>query len=127
MTLNLYPGELSAPMPPSSESGAAELETVELMLALEAQDVRLSGFEECVRAAVRSVNGELLFHLPAPASLPFQRVALVMLATENGPAIVLATLDETGSAIDIQPETGETEHLFRLGEAYLNVATRFRM
>lgn len=127
MALNLYPGEITVSIPPSSENGTAELETVELMLALEAQDVRLSGFEESVRAAVGSVKGELLFHLPAPASLPFQRVALVMLATESGPAIVLATLDEAGGAIEIQPETAETSHLFRLGEAYLDVATRFRM
>ena len=104
-----------------------ELETVELMLALESQDVMQTGFEESVQAAAASVDGELLFHVPAPSSLPFQRAALVMLPTEAGSTVVLATLDDSGSAIDLKTETAENAHLFRLGEAYLEVATRFRM
>lgn len=107
--------------------GAFELETVELMLALESQDVMQSGFEESVQAAAASVRGELLFHVPAPASLPFQRAALVMLPTETGSVVVLATLDEAGGTIDLKAETPETAHLFRLGEAYVDLATRYRM
>lgn len=108
-------------------SDLIELEAVELMLALDSQDVLQTGFEESVQSAAASVDGELLFHVPAPASLPFQRAALVMLPTEAGSTVVLATLDDAGSAIDLQPETPETAHLFRLGEAYLDVVTRFRM
>ena len=104
-----------------------ELEAVELMLALESQDVMQSGFEESVLSAAASVDGELLFHVPTPSSMPFQRAALVSLPTESGSLVVLATLDDAGSAIELQPETPETAHLFRLGEAYLEVATRFRM
>jgi hypothetical protein len=124
MALNLYPGETGAPMP---HSGNAELEAVELMLALEAQNVAQSGFEESVQCAAASVNGELLFQVPAPASLPFQRAALIMLPTDAGNIVMLAVLDEAGSAIELLAESGETEHLYRLGEAYLEVATRFRM
>ncbi len=124
MALNLYPGEMIAPMP---QNGNAELEAVELMLALEAQDVAQSGFEESVQLAAASVNGELLFHVPAPSSLPFQRAALIMLPTEAGKTVLLAVLDEAGSAIELVAESPETEHLYRLGEAYLEVATRFRM
>jgi hypothetical protein len=104
-----------------------ELEAVELMLALESQDVLQSGFEESVLSAAASVDGELLFHVPAPSSASFQRAALVSLPTDAGSIVVLAALDEAGSAIELQPETPETAHLFRLGEAYLEVATRFRM
>lgn len=124
MALNLYPGEMSAPMP---QSGNAELEAVELMLALEAQDVARTGFEESVQSAAASVNGEMLFQVPAPASLPFQRAALIMLPTDAGNMVLLAVLDEAGSAIELVAESAETEHLYRLGEAYLEVATRFRM
>ena len=104
-----------------------ELEAVELMLALESQDLMQCGFEESVQAAAASVDGELLFHVPTPSSLPFQRAALIMLPVEKGSIVVLATLDDSGSAIDLQQETPDTAHLFRLGEAYLEVATRFRM
>ena len=124
MALNLYPGEMGAPVP---QSGPAELEAVELMLALEAQDVARTGFEESVQSAAASVNGELLFQVPAPSSLPFQRAALIMLPTDAGNAVMLAVLDEAGSAIELVAESPETEHLYRLGEAYLEVATRFRM
>jgi hypothetical protein len=124
MALNLYPGEMSAPMP---QSGNVELEAVELMLALEAQNVAQDGFEESVQCAAASVNGELLFQVPAPASLPFQRAALIMLPTDSGKTVLLAVLDEAGSAIELLAESAETEHLYRLGEAYLEVATRFRM
>jgi hypothetical protein len=127
MALNLYPGEMSAPMYRSDGGGSVELEAVELMLALEAQNVALDGFEECVQAAAASVNGQLLFHVPAPSSLPFQRAALIMLPTDAGNTIVLAVLDEAGSSIDLLAQSPETEHLYRLGEAYLQVATRFRM
>ena len=127
MALNLYPGEMSAPMPMSDESGNAALETVELMLALEAQNVAQDGFEGSVQSAAASVNGEMLFHVPAPASLPFQRAALIMLPTDTGNCVVLAVLDEAGSGIELVAESAETAHLYRLGEAYLEVATRFRM
>jgi hypothetical protein len=124
MALNLYPGELRAPMPQSEN---VELEAVELMLALEAQDVAQSGFEESVQLAAASVNGEMLFQVPAPSSLPFQRAALIMLPTDSGNSVVLAVLDEAGSAIELVGDSPETAHLYRLGEAYLEVATRFRM
>jgi hypothetical protein len=127
MALNLYPGEMSAPMYLSDGGGNVELEAVELMLALEAQNVALDGFEECVQSAAASVNGQLLFHVPAPSSLPFQRAALIMLPTDAGNTVVLAVLDEAGSAIELLAQSPETEHLYRLGEAYLQVATRFRM
>lgn len=124
MALNLYPGDMSASMP---QNGHSELEAVELMLALEAQDVAQAGFEESVQAAAASVGGELLFHVPAPASLPFQRAALIMLPTDAGNTVILAVLDEAGGAIELLAESAETEHLYRLGEAYVEVATRFRM
>lgn len=124
MALNLYPGEMSAPM---AQSGNHALEAVELMLALEAQDVTQTGFEESVLSAAASVGGELLFQMPAPASLPFQRAALIMLPTDSGNTVVLAALDDAGSAIELLAENAETAHLYRLGEAYLEVATRFRM
>ena len=126
MALNLYPGDMSAPIPRADEGGSAGLEAVELMLALEAQNVAQDGFEECVRTAAASVNGEMLFQVPAPSSLPFQRAALIMLPTESGNSVILAVLDGSGSGIDLVSESAETAHLYRLGEAYFEVATRFR-
>jgi hypothetical protein len=105
----------------------AELETVELMLALESQDVMQSGFEDSVQAAAASLDGEMLFQVPAPPEMPFQRAALIMLPSAKGSVVVLATLNEQGNSIELREETEDTSHLFRLGEAYMDVATRFRM
>jgi hypothetical protein len=101
------------------------LENVELLMALEAQNLVGSGFEASVRRAAETIGAEFLFNIPTPASMPFQRAALVSLPDENS-ELVLVTLSVDGTTMDAQLEGPETAHLFRLGEAWLAVVSQFR-
>ena len=102
----------------------ADLENVELLMALEAQNLVGAGFDTSVRRAAESIGAEFLFNIPAPSSLPFQRAALVRLA-EGGNELILVSLSEDGVTMDAQTESPDTAHLFRLGEAWLAVANQF--
>jgi hypothetical protein len=101
------------------------LENVELLMALEAQNLVSSGFEASVRRAAETIGAEFLFNIPAPSSMPFQRAALVSLPDENA-ELILVTLSADGATMDAQLETPDTAHLFRLGEAWLAVVSQFR-
>jgi hypothetical protein len=101
------------------------LENVELLMALDAQNLVGAGFDNSVRRAAEAVGAEFLFNIPAPSSMPFQRAALVRLPEGNN-QIVLVSLSEDGVTMDAQSERPDTAHLFRLGEAWLAVANQFR-
>ena len=77
----------------------ADLENVELLMALEAQNLMGSGFDNSVRRAAQSIGAEFLFNIPAPSSLPFQRAALVRLPEGSG-QIVLVTLSSDGVTME---------------------------
>ena len=102
-----------------------DLENVELLMALEAQNLVGAGFDNSVRRAAEAIGAEFLFNIPAPSSMPFQRAALVRLPDGNK-QIVLVTLSTDGVTMDAQPEHPDTAHLFRLGEAWLAVVDQFR-
>ena len=102
-----------------------DLENVELMMALDAQNLVGSGFDNSVRRAAEAIGAEFLFNIPAPDSLPYQRAALVRLTEGNG-QIVLISLSPDGVTMEAHTEEPETAHLFRLGEAWLAVADQFR-
>jgi hypothetical protein len=103
----------------------ADLENVELLMALEAQNLAGAGFDNSVRQAAEAIGAEFLFNIPAPSSMPFQRAALVRLPEGNS-QIVLVTLSADGVTMNAQAEKPETAHLFRLGEAWLAVVDQFR-
>lgn len=122
---NVITGLATSRPPIPAKILAAELENVELLMALEAQNLVSSGFDSSVRRATQSIGAEFLFNIPAPSSLPFQRAALVRLPDGNG-QIVLVTLSSDGITMDAQAERPDTAHLFRLGEAWLAVVNQFR-
>lgn len=102
-----------------------DLENVELLMALEAQNLVGAGFDNSVRRAAEAIGAEFLFNIPAPSSMPFQRAALVRLPEGNS-QIVLVTLSADGVTMNAQAEQPDTAHLFRLGEAWLAVVDQFR-
>ncbi len=102
-----------------------DLENVELLMALEAQNLVGAGFDTSVRRASEAIGAEFLFNIPAPSSMPFQRAALVRLPDGND-QIILVSLSDDGVTMDAQTERPDTAHLFRLGEAWLAVANQFR-
>lgn len=116
----------AVPVPISLPKASLQsLENVELLMALEAQDVLTSGFEKSVQRAADLIGAEFLFNIPAPASLPFQRAALINLPNSES-ELALVTLSADGTTMDAQIESPETAHLFRLGEAWLAVVSQFR-
>ena len=102
-----------------------DLENVEFMMALDAQNLVGSGFDNSVRRAAEAIGAAFLFNIPAPETLPYQRAALVRLTDGNG-QIVLVSLSPDGITMEAHTEEQETAHLFRLGEAWLAVADQFR-
>ena len=102
-----------------------DLENVEFMMALDAQNLVGSGFDNSVRRAAEAIGAEFLFNIPAPETLPYQRAALVRLTDGNG-QIVLVSLSPDGVTMEAHTEEQETAPLFRLGEAWLAVADQFR-
>jgi hypothetical protein len=109
----------------SAPNANPDLENVELLMALEAQNLVGSGFDNSVRRASEAIGAEFLFNIPAPSDMPFQRAALVRLS-EGNHQIVLVTLSADGVTMQAQAERPDTAHLFRLGEAWLAVADQFR-
>lgn len=107
------------------EANTESLETVELSMALEAQNLVGSGFDNAVRHAAEAIGAEVLFNIPLPDGTASQRAALVRLPDEDN-VLVLVTLDAKGSSMSAQRETAETAHLFRLGEAWLAVVDQFQ-
>jgi hypothetical protein len=121
---NAVASQIGAPML-IAHNDVGNLETVELHMALGAQNLVGSGFEASVRRAAESIGAEFLFNIPAPSSLPFQRAALVSLPDDHA-ELVLVTLSDDGATMDAQTEGPDTAHLFRLGEAWLAVVNQFR-
>ena len=109
----------------SAPDATPDLENVEFMMALDAQNLVGSGFDNSVRRAAEAIGAEFLFNIPAPETLPYQRAALVRLTDGHG-QIVLVSLSPDGVTMEAHSEQPETAHLFRLGEAWLAVADQFR-
>lgn len=99
--------------------------SVELELALGAQEPAERGFEESVRAALDVIGGEFLFDMPNDGTIEdASRIAAVRAESEN--EIVFLVLSEDGSTIRLadRDEIGERFHGF--ARAFIGVLTRIR-
>lgn len=102
-------------------------EAVEFELALDLQDPTQASFEECVRAAVAVVGGEILFDMPADGSIEdASRIAAVRLPSEGRERILFAVLNDAGSSFRVasRDEIGERFHGF--ARAFVGVLERIR-
>lgn len=80
------------------------LETIELELALQVQDVPGVGFDAAVDAALTSLGGQLLFRLPAAPEEDVREVAAVSMPTGDagGRKLLLVTLGQDGETMRIE-------------------------
>lgn len=80
------------------------LETIELELALQVQDVPALGFDAAVDAALTSLGGQLLFRLPAAPGEDVREVAAVSMPTgdEGGRKLLLVTLAPDGQTMRVE-------------------------
>ena len=80
-----------------------ELETIELELALQVQDVPGIGFDAAVDAALTSLGGQLLFRLPATSETVREVAAVSMPTSETGRRkLLLVTLAQDGETMRIE-------------------------
>lgn len=102
------------------------LEEVELELAIDADRIRIDGFDAAVRRAILSVDGEFLFDLPASGlTQGFQRIAAVRLMHKSaGPRLMLVMLADDGETIRVSEPDEETAGLADFARAFVNVLER---
>jgi hypothetical protein len=83
---------------------AEALETIELELALQVQDVADIGFDAAVDAALTGLGGQILFRLPATAQPDAQAVAAVSVPTgEDGVRkLMIVTLASDGQTMRVE-------------------------
>ncbi|MBS9719809.1 hypothetical protein JYU29_03800 [Tianweitania sp. BSSL-BM11] len=80
------------------------LETIELELALQVQDVSKLGFDAAVDVALTSLGGQLLFRLPATPGENVVAVAAVSMPTgeDGGRKLLLVKLGEDGETMQVE-------------------------
>lgn len=80
------------------------LETIELELALQVQDVPGIGFDAAVDAALTSLGGQLLFRLPATLQADAREIAAVSMPNgeDGGRKLLLVTLGQDGETMRIE-------------------------
>lgn len=102
------------------------LEAVELELAIDAGDIRVLGFDAAVRDAMRTLDGEFLFDLPASGlATGFQRIAVVRLRSGvRETVILLVMLADDGETIKVCEPDEETAGLSDFARAFINVLER---
>lgn len=102
------------------------LEAVELELAIDTGDIRIHGFDAAVRDAMRTLDGEFLFDLPASGlASGFQRIAVVRVRSGGREtAILLVMLADDGETIKVCEPDEETAGLSDFARAFINVLER---
>lgn len=83
------------------------LETIELEMALQMQDVPRIGFDAAVDAALTSLGGQLLFRLPATSDENALEVAAISMPSgdDGGRKLMLVTLAQDGETMRVENAT----------------------
>lgn len=134
MTLATRPDERPAPAAKATDAKSANdivieapsLEAVELELAIDTGDIRILGFDAAVRDAMRSLDGEFLFDLPASGlATGFQRIAVVRVRSGSRETVILLVmLADDGDTIKVCEPDEETAGLSDFARAFINVLER---
>jgi hypothetical protein len=111
----------------TGEPALDAFESVEFELALDMQDPTELPFEACVAHAAQVVGGEILFDMPADATIEdATRMAAVRIPNETRDRIIFVVLDEARSSLRVASpdEVGERFHGF--ARAFVSVLERIR-
>lgn len=107
--------------------GLDPFETVEFELALDLQDLTVSGFETCVRNAAEVVGGEFLFDMPSDGSIEdASRIAAVRIRGRERVGILFAILDASGTMIRVPGREEMGERFYGFARAFIGVLERIR-
>jgi hypothetical protein len=100
------------------------LETAELELALQMQDVVGQGFDSAVRHALDTLGGSMLFDMPGSPLPGYQRVAVASTGIGDERRVFLIHLGEDGSSINVEDAENDTTSLAGFAASYLNLMDR---
>ncbi|HEV7416160.1 hypothetical protein [Tianweitania sediminis] len=90
---------------------AEALDTLELELALQVQDVSVVGFETALAQALAGLKGELLFRMPGDILPDAREIAAVSVPDEEAARrkVLLVVLAHDGTTMRVQ-DAGDVDH-----------------
>jgi hypothetical protein len=105
-----------------SGGDVADLEMVELELALDRQVLQEFGFEHCLQQACAANKFEFLFQLPIFDQIPGQRIAV--LSTDDSGKLLFAVLNDAGNDIEIVKQDDMRSEIRSFAIAFMDVFTQ---
>jgi len=100
---------------------APDLETVELELTLQQEDLARLTFEDSLKAALDRLDGELLFDVKLDNVDDCQRVAAVRLGDDSGRQFALVIMPQNGGSVRVEAAAGSANPLAAIAESYAGV------
>ena len=100
----------------------ADLEVVELELALDKQVLLEFGFEHCLQEACTATNFEFLFQLPIFDQIPGQRIAVMSTGVTG--KLLFAVLNDAGNEIEIVKQSDMRSEITSFASAFMDVFTQ---
>lgn len=107
---------------PQRTKSDADLDTVELELAIDLRNLQEFGFEYCLQQACAVTKFEFLFQLPVFDHIPGQRIAV--LSTGDGSKLLFAVLNNAGNDVDIVPSDDVRPEIRSFASAFMDVFTQ---
>jgi len=106
---------------------AEALETIELELALQVQDIARIGFDAAVDTALRGLGGQILFRLPATIRADAQAVAAVSLPTgdHNARKLLIVTLGSDGETMHVEDAVAGKDPVADLAQSMAGLLESF--
>jgi len=116
---------MNAPTDVSKENTAVSLETIELELALQAQDTVQAGFEGALRQALDQAGGTLLFQMRVDDESGTRWTAAVSVGSGEDRQLLIVTIPSDGPA-RIEPMEESSEPIARIAPAFADVMERLQ-
>jgi hypothetical protein len=105
----------------TDDADLADLEVVELELAIDRQTLQEFGFEHCLQEASAATEFDFLFQLPIFDQIPGQRIAV--LSTTEG-KLLFAVLNDAGTDVDIVKQEDMRGEITSFANAFMDVFTQ---
>ena len=100
----------------------ADLEVVELELALDRQVLQEFGFEHCLQEACAATDFEFLFQLPIFDQIPGQRIAVMSTGVTG--KLLFAVLNDAGNDVEIVKQDDMRSEITSFATAFMDVFTQ---
>lgn len=116
--------EIDKGLAPNSNPETADLETVELELAIDRQVLQEFGFEQCLQQACGATRSEFLFQLPVFDQNPGQRIAVLSAGKDERAKLIYAVLNDAGNNVEIASPESMRPEIRSFASAFMDVFTQ---